>query len=427
MGASSVEVGWPSVTSSQASRPLESRLFVPGRGACFFSLEAGFSASVIDTEGLQSALLIIAHGEARVTGVPHPTLAPIESLLDFARTFCDEDGRSIVAAAVSSGFVPGSAYRLFADAGPPGRRASFEISASTRCLVLAPGSAMQPQDQLPATSLEILVGTRLIEPPAPLAPPILDVRVPAASATAYRVAAGEYIQIVDIDGKQCSDFIAFDAAELALGREWGIDSTATRTLLGQTAATPGLHSKYFDARLKPLVEVVRDTVGRHDAFMLACTAKYYDDMGYPGHDNCTDNFNRAIKPFGIAPRAGWPAINFFYNTFVRPDGSVGSDEPWSRPGDYVLLRALTDLVCASSSCADDIDPANGWEPTDIQVRVYDKTAGFSKGNAIRMTPDSAPELTRKSGFDARTSALTPFSRRLQRFLVTQFICCQRAY
>jgi aminomethyltransferase len=180
----------------------------------------------------------------------------------------------------------------------------------------------------------------------------------------------------------------------------------TRTLMGSSMPTPGLHSKYFDGRMRPLLEIVRDTVGRHDAFLLACTAKYYEDQGYPGHANCTDNFNRAITPFGIAARAGWPALNFFYNTFVRADGSIGSDEPWSRPGDYVLLRALTDLVCASSSCADDIDPANAWDPTDIQVRIYDQSAAFSKGNAIRMTPDSAPEMTRKSGFDARTSALT---------------------
>jgi aminomethyltransferase len=34
-------------------------------------------------------------------------------------------------------------------------------------------------------------------------------------------------------------------------------------------------------------------------------------MGYPGHANCTDNFNRAIAPFGVAPRAGWPALEFF--------------------------------------------------------------------------------------------------------------------
>ena len=82
------------------------------------------------------------------------------------------------------------------------------------------------------------------------------------------------------------------------------------------------------------------------------------------------------------------------------------DEPWSRAGDYVLLRALTDLVCATSSCADDIDPANGWCPTDIHVRVYDSESAFSKGMSHRMTPDAEPRLTRESGFHPRTAALT---------------------
>ena len=239
-----------------------------------------------------------------------------------------------------------------------------------------------------------------------MAPPKLDLRVAAATAAAYHVAAGDYIQIVDIAGKQCADFLAFDAAALAGGEVHGIDATTTRTLMGQTTPTPGLHAKYFDDRMRPLVEVVRDTVGRHDAFMLACAAKYYQDMGYPGHPNCTDNFNRALLPHGIAPRAGWPAINFFYNTFVAADGSIGMDEPWSRPGDYVLLRALTDLVCATSSCADDIDAANGWHPTDIQLRVYDRSCDFTRGTAHRMTPDAEPELTRQTAFHARTAALT---------------------
>ena len=95
---------------------------------------------------------------------------------------------------------------------------------------------------------------------------------------------------------------------------------------------------------------MRDTVGRHDTFALACTAKYYEDQGYPGHANCTDNFNAALAPFGVAPRQGWPAINFFYNTRIDDRNALFLDEPWSRPGDYVLLRALADLVCASSAC-----------------------------------------------------------------------------
>ncbi len=54
------------------------------------------------------------------------------------------------------------------------------------------------------------------------------------------------------------------------------------------------YSKFFDSDLEPLVEVVRDTVGRHDTFGLACTRKYYEDMGYFGHVNCSDNFNAEL-------------------------------------------------------------------------------------------------------------------------------------
>jgi aminomethyltransferase len=243
--------------------------------------------------------------------------------------------------------------------------------------------------------------------PEPFAPAKLDLRIEGGTARAYQVAAGDYIQITDVDGKQCSDFLAFDAAALANGAEYGLEPTATRTLTGATHPHPGLHGKFFDARMTPLVEVVRDTVGRHDTFMLACNAKYYDDLGYPGHANCTDNFNRALSPFGVAPRAGWPAINFFYNTIVNDsDGTITLDEPWSRPGDYVMLRAMTNLVCASSSCVDDVDPANGWEPTDIHIRVYDRAANFSRGIAHRMTKDAEPKLTRETGFHARTALLT---------------------
>ena len=49
------------------------------------------------------------------------------------------------------------------------------------------------------------------------------------------------------------------------------------------------------------------------------------------------------------------------------------------------MRALTDLVCVSSACPDDIDPANGWNPTDIHVRTYSGKENFSRAVAYRMT------------------------------------------
>jgi aminomethyltransferase len=158
--------------------------------------------------------------------------------------------------------------------------------------------------------------------------------------------------------------------------------------------------------MDPLVQVVRDTVGRHDTFGLACTRRYYEDMGYPGHVNCTDNFNGQVDSYGIAARAGWEAVNFFFNTRIEADNVLVSDEPWSRPGDYVLMKAMTDLVCASSACPDDIDPANAWECTDIHVRVYSPENRFSTAIAHRVTPEAEPVLTKETAFHPRTSELT---------------------
>jgi aminomethyltransferase len=129
-------------------------------------------------------------------------------------------------------------------------------------------------------------------------------------------------------------------------------------------------------------------------------------MGYPDHVNCTDNFNRALVRYGVAPRSGWPGLNLFYNTGFDAHNQLVGDEPWSRPGDYVLMRAQKDLVCASSSCPDDIDPSNAWVPTDIHVRVYDAERKFSMAVATRVTPDAPAQLTKQTGFHPRTSALT---------------------
>jgi aminomethyltransferase len=155
-----------------------------------------------------------------------------------------------------------------------------------------------------------------------------------------------------------------------------------------------------------MVEVIHDTCGRHDAFATACNPRYYDDMGYPGHVNCTENFNRALDPYGIAKRKGWEALNFFYNTRMDAHDVIVSDEAWSRPGDYVTLKALTDLVCVSSSCPDDISPGNGWDPSDIHVRTYASTEKFTRAVAYRMTPDADAQMTKETGFHSRLSALT---------------------
>jgi aminomethyltransferase len=301
---------------------------------------------------------------------------------------------------------------IFSPDARAGEQLNLTASEDLFFIIAAPGEAMTVWDQNPPTDILVFIHRATILPPGkarlpePLAEPRLDITVPIASARSFEVEEGEYIQIVDVAGRQCSDFLAFHRKALDGGKVLTIDSTTTRTMTGLSYPRPGLLSKFFDNDRNALVEVVQDTVGRHDTFGLACTSRYYDDMGYFGHANCSDNLSEEMAPFGIDAQKGWPAINYFFNTNVNHLNQIWFDEPWSRPGDYVLMRALTDLVCAATSCPDDIDAANGWELSEIQVRVYPKTALFRRAYGYRMSPDSPLQLTQETGFHARTSALT---------------------
>jgi len=300
---------------------------------------------------------------------------------------------------------------VFGPHSSPGEQIELVADRDAVLTVAAPGGRLVDGDA-PATELLVEIQRATPRPraeaelPAPLAEPRLDFRIDAATAQSYEVRAGEYIQILDVRGRQCSDFLAFHRHKLEDGLERGLDATVTRTLMGNAYPMPGLYGKFYDLEMDPLVEVVRDTVGRHDTFALACQAKYYEDMGYPGHINCTDNFNGALRDYPIAPRKGWAALNFFYNTCFDSNHQLVFDEPWSRPGDYVMLRAHTDLVCASSACPDDIDPSNAWEVTDVHVRVYPPENRFSVAIAHRVTADAPAVLTRETAFAPRTSELT---------------------
>ncbi len=128
-------------------------------------------------------------------------------------------------------------------------------------------------------------------------------RAPRAS----RFARANTSRSSTLQGRQCSDFLAFNRKALDEGKGHGLDSTTTRTMNGAAYPTPGLHSKFFDKDRNALVEIVQDTVGRHDTFNLACTTRYYEDMGYFGHPNCTDNFNGALKEYTPISGLAWLA------------------------------------------------------------------------------------------------------------------------
>jgi aminomethyltransferase len=395
--------------------PGTERYRVPGQGSVVVPVETGDEIQLRDLEGKQACDIAFAGMDGRFDAGAFGSKdsRPSEGLLAILKDESESAERSKTALNRRGlDLSRAVGVRVFGEASRAGETVLLPIDRDGILIVAAPGTRMSPERQDSSTPIELIIRrARVHRPgeerlPEPLRDPLLDLRIKAATASAYLVKAGEYIQVIDVAGRQCTDFQAFAARKVDLGKTLALDATVTRTLTGRSYPMPGLPSKAFDREFEPLVEIVQDTCGRHDAFATACNARYYDDMGYPGHVNCSENFNRALEPYGVAARKGWEALNYFYNTNIDQNNQLYLDEPWSRPGDYILMRALTDLVCVSSACPDDIDAANGWNPTDIQVRTYAAKEKFSRAVAYRMTPDAEPELTRETAFHPRFSKLT---------------------
>ena len=389
---------------------------VPGGGSRSVAIHTGDEVSLLNVDGQQIAEWVFFTPDGRSDVARLGNLVNEQSVsqavgkpVGIQATLLNggASGQRVLRALEAARFDLGNAtaVSVFNDDTRAGELQTYQAECDGLFVVAAPAEAMQPDQQ--NSPSEIILYIRRAEPgeaksgigaPDPLADPLDDVNIQPGNAHAFEVMKGEYVQILDVQGRECSDFQALSMRALDKGLERDIDPTTTRSLMGSLYPAPGIFSKYFSIDHEPLVEIVQDTCGRHDTFGLACTARYYEDLGYPGHVNCTDNMNRDLARFNVKPRGGWPAINFFFNTLLDETNAIGMDDPWSRPGDYVLLRALSDLVCVSTACPCDVDPANGWNPTDIQVRVYNSKENFKRSIGWRKSVEADVEETKETGF-----------------------------
>ena len=322
----------------RAADPSFEQYWVRPGGATVLAIAPEDRFTVIDVDGGQAAevTMLAPDGSDAAEAIGARADAPATVVRALVSSMVD-GAREVVQDLAGRGLDPSRAMavRLFDEWSPPGSEQSFRADREGVLIVAAPAGrlvdgAPPPSDLVVEVHRARPRTAEEVELPAPLAEPRLDFRIDRSTARSYEVQAGEFIQVIDVEGKQCSDFLAFHRRKLDDGIERGLDATVTRTLMGSAYPTPGLFGKFYDADMDPLVEVVRDTVGRHDTFALACNAKYYEDMGYPGHVNCTDNFNGTLTVYEIAKRKGWPALNFFFNTAFTADNVLVSDEPWSR-------------------------------------------------------------------------------------------------
>jgi hypothetical protein len=191
-----------------------------------------------------------------------------------------------------------------------------------------------------------------------------EVRIAGGTGAGLRVAAGEYLQIVDVEGRGCADFFALAAADPT---EY---LSASHTRVAIDRLFPQVGQSFFSSLRRPMLQLEEDrTPGVHDMLFAACDSARYAQYGVAEHASCAENFRAALRSLGAScPHVPQP-VNFFMNVAVHPDGSVTFGPPQTEAGDWVLLRAFTDCLAVISACPQEWNPATNYHPSDLLLRV----------------------------------------------------------
>lgn len=191
-----------------------------------------------------------------------------------------------------------------------------------------------------------------------------EIIIPPYEARGAFVRKGEILTIIDLEGKQVGDFVCFNYN----------DPTEHVSPVHMRASLSSIRLKMGDFlysnRRRPLMQLVEDTVGVHDIFFPACDYyRYKIDFDQEDHPNCHDNLQTALQDFYIKPPIIPDPINLFMNNVLDENGDYVIEEPLSKPGDYVKLLALEDVIVACTTCSQDLAPVNGWKVTQLKMEI----------------------------------------------------------
>lgn len=186
-----------------------------------------------------------------------------------------------------------------------------------------------------------------------------------------KINKGQTLRILDLEGNQAADTLFYNAENPA--ERYSAQDTIRAQ--GQVYLTTG--SRLLSNLQRPLLDIVADTCGRHDTLGGACatesnTVRY--DLEKRCMHACRDSWMLAIAEqpeLGLTKADIGHNINFFMNVPVTPEGGLSFADGISAPGKYVEMTACMDVLVLLSNCPQLNNPCNGYNPTPIELLVWD--------------------------------------------------------
>ena len=198
--------------------------------------------------------------------------------------------------------------------------------------------------------------------------------IPAGEPWIGTVRQGQYFRILDLEGNQAVDTLFYRADTL----EERYSATDTIRAQGNIYLTTG--TALLSNEGNAMLTIVADTCGRHDTLGGACSAESNTGryaLEKRSMHSCRDNFLLALAKWGaqygkdFSKRDLSSNINFFMNVPVTPASKLTFADGISGVGRYVEMRADMDVTVLISNCPQLNNPCNAYNPTPVEVLVWD--------------------------------------------------------
>ena len=167
--------------------------------------------------------------------------------------------------------------------------------------------------------------------------------------------------MIDIEGGQVVDFFAEVNGNANEFLSTGVTIDCNESLklnIGDIIYTNLYH---------PMMQVLSDDVGEHDLLHPCCRTEMYDFFYHNGekHPNCFDNINKALEK----QHAIITPVNLFMHTKINANGKISVEEPVSKAGDKIILKALMDITLGVAACSVSESKCNSGKCSPIKIIV----------------------------------------------------------